>query len=107
MTDKVIILVTASRLAEAKKIARSLVESKLAACVNITQPVQSIYRWEDKITTDKEFLMIIKSARELFPKVKAQVSRLHSYKVPEVICLPIVDGSEEYLNWIAYSLKQA
>ncbi|HMD98842.1 MAG TPA: divalent-cation tolerance protein CutA [Terriglobia bacterium] len=105
MTDKVVILVTAGKLAEAKRIAKHLIEAKLAACVNITQPVQSLYRWEGRIAHDQEVLMIIKSTRELFPEVKAAVCKLHSYKTPEVICLPIVDGSEEYLAWIGASVK--
>lgn len=105
MTDKVVILVTAGKLAEAKRIAKHLIEAKLAACVNITPPVQSIYRWEGRIAHDQEVLMIIKSTRELFPELKAAVCKVHSYQTPEVICLPIVDGSEEYLAWIDASVK--
>jgi periplasmic divalent cation tolerance protein len=105
MTNKVVVLVTAGKMSEAKKIARHLVEAKLAACVNISQPIQSIYRWEGKIADDQEYLMLIKSTRELFDEVKAAVSKLHSYKTPEVICLPIIDGSRNYLAWMEESLK--
>ena len=106
MTDKIVVLVTASSLRESKKIAKQLVDARLAACVNITAPVQSIYRWQGKVTEDKEFLLVIKSSRELFEEIKAAVTKLHSYSNPEIICLPIVDGSEDYLQWIGDSVKQ-
>ena len=105
MTNKVVILVTAGKLAEAKRIAKHLIETRLAACVNITPPVKSIYRWEGRIAQNQEVLMIIKSSRELFAALKAAVSKRHSYKTPEVVCLPIVDGSEEYLAWIDAAVK--
>ena len=106
MTDKVVILVTSSDRRECRKIARRLVKARLAACVNITQPVESIYRWEGKIEDDKEFLLVIKSTRKLFPEIRREILALHSYKVPEVICLPIVDGSQAYLHWLGESVKQ-
>ena len=107
MTDKIVVLVTAPKLSEAKKIAKHLVESKLAACVNITQPVRSVYRWQGKLVNDEEFAIFIKSSRELFAEIEAEVSKLHSYTTPEVICLPIIDGSTNYLNWLGDSLKPA
>lgn len=107
MTDKIVILVTAHNRRECGKIARHLVEAKLAACVNITQPIHSIYRWQGKVEDDKEFLLLIKTARELFPEIKAAISTLHSYKTPEIICLPIIDGSEGYLQWLGDSVKRA
>lgn len=100
MTDKIVILVTAGSLREARKIARSLLEQKLAACVNISPPVQSVYRWQGRVEAAKEFLLIIKSTRELFDPIKAEVLKLHSYTTPEIICLPIIDGSAEYLRWL-------
>ncbi len=106
MTDKVVILVTASSPRECRKIARHLVESKLAACVNITQPIRSIYRWEGKVADEKEFLMLIKTTRELFGEIRAAISKLHSYRTPEVVCLPIIDGSPEYLQWVGDAVKQ-
>ena len=106
MTDKIVVLVTASSLRESKKIAKHLVDARLAACVNITAPAQSIYRWQGKVAEDKEFLLVIKSSRELFEEIKAAVTKLHSYSNPEIICLPIVDGSEDYLQWIGDSVKQ-
>jgi len=107
VTDKIVVLVTAAKLSEAKKIAKHLVELKLAACVNITQPIRSVYRWQGKLVNDEEFAMFIKSSRELFPEIQAEVSKMHSYTTPEVICLPIIDGAPNYLNWLADSLKPA
>jgi periplasmic divalent cation tolerance protein len=107
VTDKVLVMVTAGKAGEAKKIAQHLVESKLAACVNITQPVQSIYRWQGKLVEDKEFVLLVKTSRELFPAVEAEISKLHTYTTPEIICLPIIDGARSYLNWLADSLKAA
>ena len=107
MTDKVVIMVTAASRRECRKIARHLVEAKLAACVNITQPVESVYRWKGKLANDNEFLMLIKSTRGLFPQIKAAISKIHSYHTPEIICLPIIDGSRNYLQWLSDSVKQS
>ena len=107
MTDKVVILVTASGEDECRKIATHLVENKLAACVNITQTIVSIYRWEGKIAQDHEYQLFIKSTRELFPEIKTAIAKLHSYQTPEIICLPIIDGSPDYLQWIADSVRHA
>ena len=105
MTDKVVILVTASSEAEGGKIARHLVETQLAACVNILQPVRSLYRWQGEIVEDRECLLIIKSARVLFAEIAAAILKLHSYQTPEIICLPVLDGSPAYLQWISDSVK--
>lgn len=105
MTDKVLILVTASNRRECRKMARHLVEMRLAACVNISPPIQSIYRWEGKLQEEKEFQLVIKTTRDLFPEVRKEILKTHSYKIPEIICLAIVDGSPEYLNWVGASLK--
>lgn len=107
MTDKVVIMVTAASKRECRKIARHLVEAKLAACVNITQPIESIYRWEGKIADSREYQLLIKSTRELFPEIKAAISKMHSYHTPEIICLPIIDGSRNYLQWVSDSVKPA
>ena len=106
MTDKIVILVTAGTLRESKKIARHLVEERLAACINITAPVQSLYRWKGKVNEEREFLMVIKSSRGLFAEIQAAIRKLHSYTTPEIICLPIVDGSPDYLQWISDSVQQ-
>ena len=107
MTDKVVVLVTAGSLKEARAIAKALVASRLAACVNISAPVESIYHWQAKIETGRERLLVIKTSREVFPELAAEVRRVHSYAVPEIVCLPIVDGSRDYLDWLSQSLKTA
>lgn len=106
MTDKVLILLTAPNRRESRKIARHLVEIRLAACVNISPPIQSHYRWKGKMQEDSEFQLTIKSTRDLFPELRREILKMHSYKIPEIICLPIVDGSPEYLNWVGESVKQ-
>ncbi len=105
MTDKVVVLVTASDLEECRKIARALVEKRLAACVNISAPVQSIYRWEGKVADEQEYMMMIKTSRRLFGELQAEIGHLHSYSTPEIVCLPIIEGSTNYLNWLAESLQ--
>ena len=105
MTDKIVVLVTAAKLSECRKIARHLLQAKLAACVNITSPVQSIYRWHGKVVNGREHLMIIKSRRKLFPEIREAISKLHPYEVPEIICLPIAEGSQPYLKWMGENVK--
>jgi periplasmic divalent cation tolerance protein len=100
-------MVTAASRRECRKIARHLVVARLAACVNITEPIESIYRWEGKLVDEKEFVMLIKSTRELFPEIKSEISKIHSYHTPEIICLPIIDGSRNYLQWVSDSVKPA
>lgn len=100
MTDAIVILVTAGSAAEAETIAKALVEEQLVACVNILNPLRSIYRWEGKLADEQEWLLLIKTRAERFPAVEARVKALHSYQVPEVIALPIVQGSEAYMRWL-------
>ncbi|MCX5849684.1 MAG: divalent-cation tolerance protein CutA [Deltaproteobacteria bacterium] len=85
---------------QAQKIAQYLVETKLAACVQITGPIESIYRWKGKVETANEWLCLIKTREDLFDKVEAAIKKLHSYETPEIITVPIVKGSKEYLNWL-------
>lgn len=106
MTDKIVVLVTCGSAAEAKRIAKSLVDARLAACVNILQAqVVSVYRWKRKVESAKETLLIIKSARSKFPALESAIKRIHSYDVPEIIALPIVAGSRDYLQWITESAR--
>ena len=85
---------------EAQKIAQYLVEQKLAACVQITGPITSIYRWKGKVETANEWLCLIKTRDNLFNKVEAAIKKMHSYETPEIVAMPIVKGRKEYLNWI-------
>jgi periplasmic divalent cation tolerance protein len=98
--EAIVIYITAPNEEEAAGIARVLVESGLAACVNIVGDIRSIYSWQGKIEDEKEVLMIAKTRRELFDKLKAKVLEMHSYSVPEIVAMPIIDGSEKYMNWL-------
>ena len=100
MTDKIVVLSTCSAAAEARKLARHLIDQRLAACVNVLRAVDSFYRWQGKIQEDVEFLLVIKTSRELFPRLRAEWEKIHSYEIPELIAVPIVDGAPNYLNWM-------
>jgi len=104
MTDKVLVLTTAGSEAEARKIAKELVERRLAACVNIVPRIQSVYRWEGKVETAEEFLLIIKTTKTRIQEVQASIGELHSYDLPECIVISMEDGSSEYLRWIEESV---
>jgi periplasmic divalent cation tolerance protein len=106
MTDKIVVLVTCGSRREARKIARALVERRLAACVNeIGAPVTSIYRWKGKVETAEEFLLVIKTTKERLAGLREAIRGLHSYEVPEIIAMQIVEGSRPYLDWIAKSVR--
>jgi len=106
LTDKCVVLVTCGSAAEAKRIARALVEARLAACVNLLPgAVTSIYRWKGKVESARERLLLIKTSRNRLAKLQAAIGRLHSYDLPEIIALPIVAGSRAYLDWIEESAK--
>ena len=105
MTDKRIVLSTAGSEDEARKLARHLVEHQLAACVNIVPGVESIYRWQGKVESSQEWLLLIKTSAERFPAVRDAIRELHSYDLPECIALTIEDGSPDYLQWLADSVK--
>jgi periplasmic divalent cation tolerance protein len=105
MTDKILVLTTASSKDEARKIARALVERLLAACVSIVPQVGSIYRWEGEVEEAEEWLLIIKTTHTAFERVRDAIKELHSYDVPECICVSIEEGSVEYLSWIGQSVK--
>ena len=100
MSPFIVVLVTCGSEEEAAKIAHSLVENRLAACVNLVPSIRSIYQWEEKILDEKECLMIIKTRRERFEELKEKVKLLHSYSVPEIICFPIINGTSSYLQWL-------
>lgn len=100
MTSYIQISTTTETKEEAQKIAKYLVEQKLAACVQITGPIESTYRWKGKVETANEWLCMIKIREKLFGKVEAAIKKLHSYETPEIIAVPIATGSKEYLNWM-------
>ena len=104
MTDKIVVLSTCGSPEEAERIARALVAKRLAACVNLIPAVRSIYRWKGAVEDAQETLLVIKSSRTLFDELRAEIEKLHSYEVAEVVAIPIVDGSEAYLEWLGREL---
>lgn len=109
MTDKtgnIVVLSTCSGNEEAEKLARLLLEERLAACVNIVPGLRSFYRWKGAIESAGECLLIVKSSRELFDRLRAALEKAHSYEVPEVLALPVVDGSDQYLDWLQANLRE-
>lgn len=101
----IVIFVTASSKKEAQKIAAGLIGHKLAACVNIVDKIDSLFFWEGKIQKAKESLLIIKSKKDKMLKVIKLVKALHSYKVPEIIALPVIAGDKPYLRWMDASIR--
>lgn len=99
-TGCLVVLITVGGPEEARRIADALIEQRMAACVNIMPQVRSIFRWEGKIEDENECLLVVKTRAELFPQLEAAVKGLHSYEVPEIIALPIVLGSDDYIEWI-------
>lgn len=104
MTNKIVVLSTCASPEEADRLARSLVEQRLAACVNVVPGISSHYWWKGRIETAQEWLLLIKSSRESFDQLRSAVEQAHSYEIPEVIALPVVDGAQNYLNWIDVNL---
>lgn len=99
--------ITASSRDEAKKIGRGLVEDRLAACANVIDGMESIYWWQGKLTEDRETVLIVKTRADLVPAAIAKVRALHSYTVPCIVALPLLDGNPDYLDWLAAETKPA
>src|SRR4030043_1126376 len=100
MSDPIVVLFCCGTEDEAVEIAHALVEERLAACVNLISPVRSIYRWEGKIWDEREWMLIIKTQKRRFEELEKRVKSLHSYSVPEIVALPIVEGFAPYLKWL-------
>lgn len=100
MTDKIVVFNTCGSAEEAQRMARQLVEKRLAACVTIVPGVRSFYQWKGVVEDSAEWLLIIKTSRPLFETLRVELEKVHSYETPEVIALPIVDGSKNYLLWL-------
>ena len=99
------VYVTAASKVEAEKIVHVLLEERLIVCVNILGPVSSHFHWEGQITSTEEYLMIIKTEARLFARLEKRIRDLHSYTVPEVIVVPIIEGSKDYFNWMTNILN--
>ena len=105
MTDFRIIYCTVPDFETAQKISRSLVDKKYAACCNILPNITSVYRWQGKIESDSELLIMIKSGTGRYAEIEKEILRLHPYDVPEIIAAPVVEGNSSYLKWIKESIK--
>jgi periplasmic divalent cation tolerance protein len=105
MTDKRVVFTACGSAEEANRIARELVERRLAACVNIVPGVESVYRWKGEIESAAEWLLIIKTTAAAFESLSEAISELHSYDVPECVALTVEDGGADYLEWIATAVK--
>jgi len=104
MTDYKLVLTTTASEDDAQKIARALVQRRLAACVNIVPRIQSVYRWKGNVEEAQEWLLLIKTTGEAFDRVQETIQEHHSYGLPECICVPIEKGSAAYLEWIVDSV---
>jgi len=106
MADEIIVLITASNKEEVSTIGLALVQEHLAACVNIIPKIRSLFIWEGKTQDEQETLLIVKSRLPLLDQLISRVRSLHSYKLPEILALPIVGGSADYLNWLSETTKK-
>jgi len=100
----IVVLITASSMEEAETIGKALVNGRLAACVNLSPGIRSLFRWQGAIENQEEVLMLVKSRSDLLPAITATVKGLHTYTVPEVIALPILAGAPDYMAWIDESV---
>jgi periplasmic divalent cation tolerance protein len=107
MTDKIVVLSTCASPEEAEKLARLLVDQHLAACVNVIPRMRSFYRWKGAVESAEECLLVVKSSRALFAPLCAALEKAHSYEVPEVLALPVVEGAANYLSWLHSNIRAA
>ena len=103
MSEYIIVLSTTNSIDSAKQIARLLVNEKLAACVNIVDKIESIYRWQGEIVEDNEVLMLIKTQKAMFEQLKSKIEQVHPYSTPEIVSIDLTQGAKSYLDWIKNS----
>jgi periplasmic divalent cation tolerance protein len=101
----IVVLTAVDKRRLAQRIADVLVGKRLAACVQISGPVTSTYRWQGKIETTREYLVLAKTTRALYPAVEKAIKGLHTYEVPEIVALPVTAGGRDYIAWLADSLR--
>jgi len=105
MTKFIMIKTTTEKIFDAEKISNTLVSEKLAACVQVIGPVISTYSWKENIEKTEEFILLIKTSEELKNSVEKRIKEIHPYELPELLVIPILDGSKEYLNWLKCNIK--
>jgi periplasmic divalent cation tolerance protein len=105
MPEYIQVVTTTERREDAEVLARGLVEARLAACVQVIGPIQSVYRWRGAIETAQEWQCWAKSRRDLYAEIEAAIRRLHPYEVPEILAVPVLAGGESYLAWVDEQVK--
>jgi periplasmic divalent cation tolerance protein len=100
MEDKILVMITAGSEEQAEQIAKTLLEERLIACANLIVGIRSLYRWKGQVCDDREILLFCKTRRELFSRLSGRVKSIHSYDVPEIIALPLLEGWQPYLEWV-------
>lgn len=105
MADHIQVITTTETKAEAQKIARTLVEKRLAGCVQVIGPITSTYWWEDEVETAEEWQCLIKSSLRVYPDLEVAIVEAHPYDTPEIIATPIITGSQAYLDWLDEEVK--
>lgn len=105
MTEYIQVVTTVEQRTDAEKIAKSLLEKRLAACVQIIGPLVSYFRWQERLDSSREYLCLIKSRNDLYSELEAVIKSMHPYEVPEIIATPIIKGGTDYLGWLAAELQ--
>ena len=100
MTEYLLVMTNVSDIEVGKIIAEKIIQERLAACVSVSSPGQTLYWWQDKITEDQEHTLFIKTKKDIYPELEEKIRQIHPYDIPEIIALPILLGSKDYLDWI-------
>jgi len=100
------VFTTTEKKEDAEKIAKALVEKRLAGCIQVVGPIISTYWWKDNVETAEEWLCIIKSKKDIFNELEKSIKEIHPYEVPEIIAMPVVAGSDDYLQWLSKELRK-
>jgi len=100
MAEYIQVSTTTDKKEDAERISREIVEKRLAACVQISGPVTSVYRWKDNMEETEEWLLIMKTGKELYPELEEAIKKIHPYETPEILAVPVVAGSKSYLDWV-------
>lgn len=106
MTDYIQVVTTTEKKEDARKIARAVVEKRLAGCVQIIGPITSIYRWKEAIETAEEWMCVIKTRKDLYLELEKSIREVHPYEVPEILAVPVAEGSKDYLEWLGNEIKK-